>query len=134
MVSVPKEGDNGRISGFFWPDLALDFQYLSLGTTGVRLGPSDFLYGEVAWANAVPIFSGKGAVRAGIGFPLHGSFRSIWLGANVIPYSKPGAACQLEYLMTPTQSIVFAGRYGEYKQRPEFGVSLGLRYHFAESH
>ena len=50
-----------------YPDLALDFKYLSLGTTGLRIGSEDDLYGEISLLDQVPASSGKGLLRAGIG-------------------------------------------------------------------
>ena len=54
---------NGLIHCFGYPDLAYDTKYFSFGTTGIRLGSEDILYGEFSFLDQVPYFTGKGCLR-----------------------------------------------------------------------
>jgi hypothetical protein len=120
-------GDDGTTSAFIYPDLALDFKYFSFGTTGIRVGNLDEAYVELAALDQPPPFSGKGALRFGVGLGSIPPFSRFWIGANGIPYSNLGVATQIEFPVQENQYMFLNGRYGNYENVPEYGVSVGLR-------
>ena len=58
------------ITGFAYPDLAYDPGTFSIGTTGLRIGREDNLYGEISVADQIPFYSGKGFARVGVGYSI----------------------------------------------------------------
>jgi len=120
-------GDNGSPFVFVYPDLALDFKNFSFGTTGLRIGNLDKFYFEIASMDQPPPFSGKGAMRLGVGFGDIHPLSRFWIGTNVIPYNNLGVATQIEFPMHDNQYLFINGRYGTYVDLPEYGISLGLR-------
>ena len=119
--------NKGSTVAFAYPDLALDLNYLSIGTTGIRVGSLERMYIELAALDQPPIFSGKGALRLGVGFGPTGPFSRFWIGTNGIPYSNLGLATQWEFRLQDNEFIFFNGRYGTYLKLPEYGVSVGIR-------
>lgn len=115
--------------GLAFPDLALDWHYFSIGTTGVRLGVHDDLYLESKWLDQPPYLSGKGLARFGIGFNLKESSTRYWIGGNVIPYSNFGFAAQIEFPWDENKFLFLNGRLGKDKESgyDEYGISLGMR-------
>ncbi len=118
-----------RSDAFIYPDLALDWQNFSLGTTGVRIGSQQKFYLEAKWADQPPFFSGKGFVRFGIGGKLNDSETRIWIGANAFPYNTIGLATQIEFPLKENHYLFFNGRYGKEKisNFDEYGFSVGMR-------
>ena len=117
---------DGKTSAIPYPDLALDFKYFSLGTTGIRVGAEDGPYGELSVLDQVPFFSGKGCFRMGVGMKTSESTR-LWLGVNQIPYNKGAFAGQFDFPITNDQFLFLNGRYGESSGVPEYGFSVGTR-------
>jgi hypothetical protein len=117
---------HGETRAVPYPDLALDFKYFSLGTTGVRIGLEGGPYGELSFLDQVPLFTGKGCFRAGVGLKTSEDAR-IWLGVNTFPYNKGAFAGQLDFPITNNQFLFFNGRYGESSGVPEYGFSIGTR-------
>lgn len=126
-VKYTKSGIGG--GGFIFPDLALDWESFSLGTTGVRLGSKDELYAEGKWLDQPPYFSGKGFLRSGIGGYVRDLDSRFWVGVNVLPYSRPAPALQWEVPFGDRKYIFFNGRFGTEKESGmgEYGVSMGVR-------
>jgi hypothetical protein len=118
-----KDGTN-RTTFFAFPDLALDWKSFSLGTTGIRIGSRNSFYLEGKWLDQPPFQSGKGALRAGIGFLLKDSGTRMWFGTNVIPYNAPGAAAQFEFPLQGNKFLFFNCRLGS---ENENGISVGMR-------
>jgi hypothetical protein len=113
---------------FIFPDLALDWKYFSVGTTGVRFGTkSGYLEGK--WLDSPPFLSGKGALRMGIGGELKTSLSRYWIGTNIMPYNTPGLALQLEFPLKEKRFLFLNGRYGrdETSGLEEYGLSVGMR-------
>lgn len=116
-------------AAFIYPDLALDWQYFSLGTTGVRIGSQQKFYLEGKWLDQPPFLSGKGMMRFGIGGKLNESETRLWIGANAVPYNAIGFATQIEFPLKENQYLFLNGRYGKDKisNFDEFGFSVGMR-------
>ena len=121
--------NGGQPAFFAYPDLALDFKYFSLGTTGLRLGAEDDLYGEISFLDQIPYSSGRGFVRAGVGMRA-AEGTSVWLGVNTMPYNSPGLAGQVDFPISSAQSMFINGRYGESGGVSEYGFSVGTRLRF----
>jgi hypothetical protein len=117
---------NGKTSAIPYPDLALDFKYFSLGTTGIRVGVEGGPYGEISVLDQVPFFSGKGCIRMGVGMKTS-EYTRLWLGVNTFPYNKNALAGQFDFPITNNQFLFFNGRYGESDGVPEYGFSVGTR-------
>jgi hypothetical protein len=117
---------NGKTGVMPYPDLALDFKYFSLGTTGIRIGLEDGPYGEFSCLDQVPFFSGKGCFRLGMGLKPTENTR-LWVGVNSLPYRNTGMAGQLDFPVSSNQFLFINGRYGESGGVPEYGISLGTR-------
>jgi len=94
-----------------YPDLALDFRYFSLGTTGLRLGSEDDIYGEVSILDQVPVYSGKGLARIGVGLKA-AEDTHVWIGLNTLPYYATGVAGQSIFQCPRIVSLFINGRYG----------------------
>ena len=124
---VAQTRDNSSPFAFFAPDIAFDFKNFSFGTTGIRVGNIDDIYVELAAIDQPPPFSGKGALRLGAGIGPSSPFSRFWIGVNGIPYSNLGVATQFEFPIQKNQYMFLNGRYGEYQNVPEYGVSIGLR-------
>jgi hypothetical protein len=120
---IPHDGQSGFIA---YPDLALDFKYFSLGTTGLRLGAADDIYGEVSILDQVPFCSGKGFVRAGVGMRAAEDMH-LWLGVNTYPYYASGLAGQVDLPLSSNQFMFINGRYGGSGGVTEYGFSIGTR-------
>ena len=131
-VSASLVPGDGKTALFPYPDLALDFRYFSLGTTGLRIGSEDEIYGEVSFLDQVPFSSGKGFVRMGVGLKATENTH-IWLGLNKIPYYANGIAGQVDFPLSTNQFLFINGRYGESGGVPEYGFSVGTRIRFYES-
>jgi hypothetical protein len=121
---VPSDGHTVVVP---YPDLAFDNGYLSLGTTGLRLGRIDDTYFELRALDDAPFATGRGLFRCGVGLPLAERGMHLWIGANRLPYENWGAAAGLDFKLANNRFIVINGRYGEHGNVPEFGLSLGLR-------
>ncbi|MCX6122596.1 MAG: hypothetical protein NTX44_13385 [Ignavibacteriales bacterium] len=117
---------NGKAGVVPYPDLAFDFKYFSLGTTGIRVGAEGGPYGELAVLDQVPFFSGKGCFRIGVGMNTS-EYTRLWLGVNTFPYNKSAFAGQFDFPITNNQFLFFNGRYGESSGIPEYGFSVGTR-------
>jgi hypothetical protein len=117
---------NGKTGVFPYPDLAFDFKYFSLGTTGIRVGEEGGPYGELSVLDQVPFFSGKGCVRMGVGLKTS-EYTRLWLGVNTFPYNKRAFAGQFDFPITNNQFLFLNGRYGESSGVPEYGYSIGTR-------
>jgi len=117
---------NGRTNVIPYPDLAFDFKYFSLGTTGIRVGSEDGYYAELSAFDQVPLFTGKGFLRAGAGMR-PGANTRLWLGVNTFPYHKTAFAGQLDFPITNNQFLFFNGRFGESGGVHEYGFSFGTR-------
>lgn len=124
ISSIPLDD---RTALFPYPDLAFDNDSFSLGTTGVRLGRIDDMYFELKGLDEAPFATGRGLLRCGVGLPLSERGTRLWIGANRGPYMNWGAAAGLDFKVGNNQFIVINGRYGEWHQKSEFGLSLGLR-------
>ncbi len=120
---IPNGGQPGVIA---FPDLAVDFKYFSLGTTGLRLGAEDDLYGEIAFLDQIPFASGRGLLRAGVGMRAAENTR-LWLGVNTFPYYATGLAGQVDFPLSANQFMFVNGRYGESGGVTEYGFSVGTR-------
>ena len=118
---------NGTIYCFGYPDLAFDAKYFSIGTTGIRLGSEDILYGELSFFDQVPYFSGKGCARIGVGMNVYENTH-LWIGKNTIPYDRPAWAGQIEFPISSGQFLFFNGRYGLSTDIPEYGFSIGTKW------
>lgn len=114
-------------TGILFPDLALDWRSFSIGTTGLRIGSQDNFYFESKWFDQPPLFSGKGAIRTGIGGKLLHSDTHFWFGMNFIPYNKVGLATQVEFPLESNSYVFLNGRYGMESRIEEFGISAGVR-------
>ncbi len=113
---------------FLFPDLALDWKLVSIGTTGFRLGSRNDFYFEGRWLDQPPLVSGKGLLRAGFGWTFNNGANRFWIGSNVIPYYRSGIAGQLEFPYSERSYIYLNGRLGRESGMNEYGVSLGIRY------
>lgn len=121
-----KAGDNG--TPYFFPDLALDWETVSLGTTGFRIGKKRSFYFEGRWLDQPPLLSGKGMLRTGFGGTFYNDRSMYWLGANVLPYHKLGFAGQLDLPLRENTFIFLNSRFGSEAGLQEFGVSIGVRF------
>ena len=115
-----------------YPDLALDLKYFSLGTTGLRVGLENETYGEVSFLDQVPLFSGKGGFRIGMGLKATENTR-LWLGVNSFPYKAKGLVGQIDFPLSANHFLFINGRYGESRGVPEYGFSVGTRIRFYEN-
>jgi hypothetical protein len=122
------EGNRGTHALAF-PDLALDWEQFSFGTTGIRFGSQNNIYLEGRWLDQPPFLTGNGALRAGFGFKFKEYDSRIWLGANVYPYNTPGVAAQIEFSFYENKYLFLNGRYGNdvESRLPEYGISIGMR-------
>ncbi len=109
-----------------YPDLAFDSRYFSLGTTGLRVGDADDIYGEVSMLDQVPLSSGKGFARVGVGLRAMEDTH-FWLGRNIFPYDKGGLAGQIDFPLSTNHFLFINGRYGNSGGVPEYGFSVGTR-------
>ena len=112
---------------FGYPDLAYDSKYFSLGTTGLRVGPEDVLYIEASIADQVPVFSGKGLGRWGVGGYISNWDTHLWIGQNAGPYDRPGLAGQIDFPLATNHYLFLNGRVGKSRSITEYGLSTGLR-------
>ena len=113
---------------YIWPDLAIDFQYFSVGTTGVRLGSRDFLYGEISLLDEIPLLSGKGLLRIGGGWKIPNWDTRIWLGMNRYPFRDYGWATQIDFPLSSGEYLFLNGRIGQSRRsKSEYGASIGIR-------
>lgn len=113
----------------FFPDLALDWENFSIGTTGLRFGSHQTIYFESKWFDQPPFLSGKGLIRSGIGFRMQEHDTRFWIGTNVLPYHDLGLAAQVELPLHKNNYIFFNGRIGRDKisKIGEYGISVGFR-------
>ena len=116
-----------KTTAFVYPDLAFDADFVSVGTTGLRLGPKDVFYGELAFGDEVPPLSGKGLVRIGLGGYVPDLKTHLWLGKNALPYENSGWAAQADFEFSRDRFVFVNGRYGTAHNIPEYGLSIGLR-------
>lgn len=123
-------GSRGGSSMFAFPDLALDWQNFSVGTTGLRLGNREQWYIEGRWLDQPPYWSGKGFLRAGLGGRFGSSETHFWAGVNAIPYNSLGFASQIEMPLSPSKFLFLNGRIGsdEKSKLLEYGFSLGMKF------
>lgn len=119
---------DGNPSPYVFPDLALDWERFSIGTTGLRFGSRKGGYFEVRAFDEAPFLSGKGAIRAGFGAISKRSGTRVWLGTNVFPYNNLGFAMQFEIPYSPSTAMIVNGRFGQDSGMGEFAVSLGVRF------
>ena len=124
--------DVGHTSAMAYPDLAFDLKYFSLGTTGIRVGSENGTYGEISFLDQVPIFSGKGFLRIGVGMKATENTR-FWLGLNTVPYYTKGLAGQIDFPLSANQFVFINGRYGITAGVPEYGLSAGTRIRIFEN-
>jgi len=112
-----------------YPDLALDWEYFSIGTTGIRLGSLKQMYVEAKGLDEPPYFSGKGFIRLGFGGVLEKPFSNFWIGTNGVPYNSLGLAAQIEFPFAENNFVFLTGRLGNDQKSgfSEYGVSVGLR-------
>ena len=127
IAFVGQGGRNNSTFGFIYPDLAFDLRNFSLGTTGLRIGAIDRYFFEVAALDQPPLYSGIGAIRSGIGIANIPPFSRVWIGTNILPYTKLGLATQVEFPVKQKEYLFVNGRYGVYLDRPEYGLSVGFR-------
>lgn len=120
-------GDRKGAQAHLFPDLALDWKYFSIGTTGVRIGSWKELYVEGRWLDQPPLFTGKGAIRFGIGGRVNEHGTRLWLGTNALPYDPKGIAAQVEFPYREKVFIFLNSRYGRDSGMDEFGISIGMR-------
>jgi hypothetical protein len=118
---------NGAIHCIGYPDLAFDAKYFSFGTTGIRLGSEDIIYGELSFLDQVPYFTGKGCARIGVGMNVYENTH-LWIGRSAIPYDRPAWAGQIEFPISSGQFLFFNGRYGLSTNIPEYGLSVGTKW------
>ena len=123
-VVSAKNGSTGVVP---YPDLALDFRYFSVGTTGVRVGSYENFYGDFGVADHIPAFSGKGFFRLGVGWKAADWNTRFWLGVNSLPYQKAGLAGQVDFPLSENNFLFLNSRIGESGGVSEYGLSLGLR-------
>lgn len=126
LGGVVMDGGDGFV--FLYPDLALDWQYFSLGTTGVRIGDRNDLYAEGGWLNDAPLNSGKGVLHGGIGGRSSAAGARWWVGTNIIPYREPGLAVRYEFPYSEHSFLILNGRIGTSQGRDEYGFSVGMRF------
>jgi len=126
-VKYTEKGAGG--GGLIFPDLALEWEQFSLGTTGVRFGSKNEIYLEGKWADQPPYFSGKGFIRSGVGGYIQDLDARFWIGINGIPYSRFGPAVQWEVPFGEKKYLFFNGRFGTERESGmgEYGVSMGIR-------
>ena len=108
-----------------YPDLAFDSRYFSLGTTGLRVGDANDIYGEVSMLDQVPLSSGKGFARVGAGMKASENTH-LWLGLSEFPYYA-GLAGQIDFPLSTDHFLFINGRYGSTGGVPEYGFSVGTR-------
>ncbi len=108
-----------------YPDLAFDSRYFSLGTTGLRVGDANDIYGEVSMLDQVPLSSGKGFARVGAGMTASENTH-LWLGLSEFPYYA-GLAGQIDFPLSTNHFLFINGRYGNSGGVPEYGFSIGTR-------
>lgn len=116
-----------KFGGVAYPDVALDWENFSFGTTGIRLGSENNVYGEFSLLDQVPALSGKGFARFGIGWNVPDSRTHLWLGGNGVPYKNTGLAAQVDFPVSLRHYLFINGRYGRADGVPEYGVSVGVR-------
>lgn len=130
LIDMPLSLD-GRNSAYtfpvFYPDLAYDSRYFSLGTTGVRIGSVDQYYFSLGIASKIPLFAGRGFVNMGVGFHPGGPLSEMWIGVNAIPYQSLSLCLNPEFQITDNKFIFLSGRYGQSNGIDEYGLSIGLR-------
>jgi hypothetical protein len=118
--------DKGITLGVAYPDIAYDSKYYSFGTTGVRLGLEDGTYGEISFFDQIPVFSGKGFARIGVGLKPTDRTR-LWLGVNAFPYDNRGISGQFDFPISTNHFLFINSRYGVSGSVPEYGLSVGAR-------
>ncbi len=128
-VSIAGIQVENRIDGFIYPDLALEWKYFSLGTTGLRLGSRSEFYFEGKIFDRPPFFPGRGLFHAGFGGKLKNSDINLWGGVGVFPYNDLGITGQIEIPYSDNLFLYFNGRYGIERKSgmDEFGLSIGAR-------
>jgi hypothetical protein len=122
VSSFPHPGGSNIIP---YPDLAFDSRYFSLGTTGLRVGDANDIYGEVSMLDQVPLSSGKGFARVGVGMKTSDNTH-LWLGLNEFPYYG-GLAGQVDFPLSTDHFLFINGRYGSTGGVSEYGFSVGTR-------
>jgi len=116
-----------RLGIFAYPDIAYDNGFASLGTTGIRIGYLERTFFEVKAFDEIPYATGRGLFRAGIGTPITQNGARLWMGVNRGVYQELGFGTSLDFPIDANTYISLTGRYGEHKDIPEYGVSLGLK-------
>lgn len=121
-------GPNGG-GGIVYPDLGFEWDNLSFGTTGVRVGSLHDWYIEGKILDLPPFFSGTGLARAGVGKYIPELDSRLWIGVNSYPYASNGATVMWEMPMGENKYLYLNGRYGTDPESKikEFGMSAGLR-------
>ncbi|MBI2427709.1 MAG: hypothetical protein HYV29_02760 [Ignavibacteriales bacterium] len=120
---------DGTALPLIYPDLALDWENFSIGTTGIRFGSQNKFYLESKWGDQPPFLSGKGFLRMGFGWKPDPYSPGFWIGTNVFPYTNTGLALQVEFPLQENRSIFINGRYGIDRESTfdEYGISFGIR-------
>ncbi len=116
-----------RLILFGYPDLAYDNGVFSLGTTGLRIGYLERTFFEVKIFDEIPYTSGRGLFRTGVGTLIAQDGTRLWLGVNAGIYRNWGLGTSIEFPMNANTYLSLTGRYGEYLDIPEYGVSLGVK-------
>lgn len=120
--------DDDGVLPYVYPDLALDWEKFSIGTTGLRFGSRKDLYLEIGGLNEAPLLSGKGAFRAGVGTVSRSNGLRFWLGTNFFPYHNLGLSTQVEFPYSPSTALILNGRFGQAAGMGEMGISIGVRF------
>jgi len=126
-ASISAIPSNDQLNVFGYPDIAYDNGIFSLGTTGLRIGYLERTFFEVKCLDEIPYVSGKGLFRIGMGTSITQNGTRLWIGANTGVYQNWGFGTSLDFPLLTNYSLSLAGRYGEYKSIPEYGISLGLK-------
>ncbi len=130
LVGIPFYNSNERHSYLFplpYPDVAFDSRYVSLGTTGLRVGDLNQFYLSVGLANKVPLYTGRGFLNAGAGIHPGSLVSDIWMGVNAGPYQSLSFAMNPEFQISEDRFLFFSARYGESRGVSEYGLSIGMR-------
>ena len=118
---------NVGASPIIYPELALDFKYFALGTTGLRFGDYNQTYVQLGILNSSPPFSGQGVLNLGVGLNSIDPFSRMWVGVNVIPYRNVGLVLQPEFPISSNKFLFITGRYGKVEGLSEYSISVGMR-------
>ena len=134
----------------YWnPHVALETPYVGVGigymseALAIRLGDREttppvsahLRFGNYSAAyflatlnENLPLASGGGYYNLGIGYPVSNKVR-MFTGLTAGPYDRPGVVQKVSWQLSERFDLDLNGRFGKAGGNPEFGISIGLRYH-----